>query len=476
MTMRGCRVAAAVLLLLFAAGAASGGEEDAAWRDPFLHAERTGTNRIVGGYAVPPGTFPGVLQLIVFDSKPPTSGGKRQGAFCGATIIAPRWALTAAHCLVSLLGEQARPDAVVLNGGTVALGGGRSVAARQVVVHEDYQASTHLNDIALIELAEPLSLPSVTLPDKTLEAMVLLPRSGGAVVMGWGVSKPSANADLSQELLQTKLDLIPMSTCVANIRYVRPEAGQFCAGVLDSCPAEGACPDSCQGDSGGPLFVHHSFGFDLQAGIVSWGEGCGRRGKPGVYTSVGYYAPWIRTRVPDANFAAAAPAFSNVTDTLSVISPPPLPDQPALKPAATLALPGGSSVKIGTPLAVRLVSNVPGRLLLFNENAAGQGALVMPNLLSREQGAAREQVAPGVPLLIPDPLLDAYELVAAAPIGQQRLVAVIVPTDTSGIDPILAPYLGGTAIPNIREWVKSLAGRLTPGRLALGEVTYVILP
>lgn len=49
------------------------------------------------------------------------------------------------------------------------------------------------------------------------------------------------------------------------------------------------------GDSGGPLIcrsVSNSNEYYL-AGIVSHGEGCARRGEPGVYTRVGLYVDWI---------------------------------------------------------------------------------------------------------------------------------------------------------------------------------------
>lgn len=56
--------------------------------------------------------------------------------------------------------------------------------------------------------------------------------------------------------------------------------------------------DSCKGDSGGPLLIRNTEGF-VQAGIVSWGEGCYRKYKFGVYTRVARYAEWL-TQVMNA--------------------------------------------------------------------------------------------------------------------------------------------------------------------------------
>ena len=54
--------------------------------------------------------------------------------------------------------------------------------------------------------------------------------------------------------------------------------------------------DSCQGDSGGPAIWEDGRRSYL-VGIVSFGTGCGRPEKPGVYVKVARYLHWIERNI-----------------------------------------------------------------------------------------------------------------------------------------------------------------------------------
>ena len=60
--------------------------------------------------------------------------------------------------------------------------------------------------------------------------------------------------------------------------------------------------DTCQGDSGGPMFGRDATGALKVVGATSYGDGCARPGKPGVYARVADAAlrEWIRSEAPDA--------------------------------------------------------------------------------------------------------------------------------------------------------------------------------
>ena len=52
--------------------------------------------------------------------------------------------------------------------------------------------------------------------------------------------------------------------------------------------------DACQGDSGGPLICSINQKAVL-VGVVSYGNGCGEEGWPGIYAKVDFFREWFKS-------------------------------------------------------------------------------------------------------------------------------------------------------------------------------------
>jgi trypsin len=88
-------------------------------------------------------------------------------------------------------------------------------------------------------------------------------------------------------LLRATVPYIDNATCNEPISY----NGEILAGMMCAGHRDGGI-DACQGDSGGPL-VWRSQDGPILVGVVSFGDGCARRLKYGVYSRLSYYRDWI---------------------------------------------------------------------------------------------------------------------------------------------------------------------------------------
>jgi trypsin len=216
---------------------------------------------VVGGSEVPEGGHPYMAAV--------TRGGD---PFCGGTVIASQWVLTAAHCMI------ANNLSVVV--GDVDFTEGRRIRVDRIVVHPNYDPDTSANDVALLHLASAAGVPAIRVPGAAADRFETT--GTPATVVGWGSETPVVGQvpSLSTRLRQADLTVVSDADCSEEA----DSATQVCA--------EGFLKDSCQGDSGGPLIVQGDFG-PIQLGVVSYGLGCGVPEFPGVYSEVN--SPSIRT-------------------------------------------------------------------------------------------------------------------------------------------------------------------------------------
>lgn len=192
--------------------------------------------------------------------------------FCGGTIVAPSKVLTAAHCALG----RAPGDLRVVAGreDKQDRGAGVSVMPADIWIHKQYISADEGEDVAVLTLRKPLPYTPLPIADQTDRALY---QPGTQLrALGWG--RTSENGRTSRYLLQATLPVLPDDYCAeAYPQFVKTD--MFCAGY------EGGKIDTCQGDSGGPIVVDGKL-----VGVTSWGEGCARRGKPGVYVRISRYA------------------------------------------------------------------------------------------------------------------------------------------------------------------------------------------
>ncbi len=235
---------------------------------------------IIGGDEVAPGEWPMVVRIGT-----PTK-------FCTASLVAPNWVLTAAHCLVGDDGSVDDPNDI-----SVFLGHDwdRGVCENtrdeigRVIIHPDYyyKGEGFRNDAALVEIMEPAPATPVRVLTPEEEAWYA-PSGGPASAVGWGRTD-----DRSYPRILHHVD-IPVWTpedCLRDSLWRNDEVVHdrtLCAGK------EGMGADL--GDSGGPLLVALPDGDWGQVGIASqWGGA--RRGYPTVYTRTSALYDWVHQHI-----------------------------------------------------------------------------------------------------------------------------------------------------------------------------------
>jgi len=238
----------------------------------------TNEGRIVGGVEANPHSWPWMAALL--------ENGNFQ--FCGGSLIAPTWIMTAGHCFA---GETNPAKFTVLLGAhdnSKNEPTQKRVKIKKIFVNPKFSSTKLNNDITLLKLAEavnytdaisPVCLPAATDLDD--------PAGTNGVCTGWGSTREGGST--VKKLMQVVLPIVDHEVCkteYAGFGGPKIDDTMICAGYKQGGK------DSCQGDSGGP-FVFYKNNKWVQTGIVSWGKGCAEPNYAGVYGRVESFLDFI---------------------------------------------------------------------------------------------------------------------------------------------------------------------------------------
>lgn len=167
------------------------------------------------------------------------------------------------------------------------------VSASEIHIHQDYNSIDYQNDIALLKLAEEVTLndyiqtvhlPSRSDVNKTYEYITV-------TSIGWGltgdVNYIPTLRDISPVLKFVQVAVQPLPDCE---KYYNNNSLNITTFVteLNICTTGHKNKGTCRGDSGGPLILK-----DLQIGLVSIGSTLCEQCSPSVFTKIAKHLDWI---------------------------------------------------------------------------------------------------------------------------------------------------------------------------------------
>ncbi|XP_013929199.1 PREDICTED: suppressor of tumorigenicity 14 protein-like [Thamnophis sirtalis] len=240
-------------------------------------------SRIVGGMDSSSGEWPWQVSLHT----------QNDGHVCGASLISNKWLVTASHCFneknyvrytdpslwtayMGLLDLDNRTNRLV-----------QKRTIKKIIRHPLFNDFTFDYDIALMELSSPVTFSKEIIPICLPDATHDFPAGKAFWVTGWG--KTQEHGAGARILQKAEIRAINQTMCESLlVNQLTPR--MMCVGVLTGGI------DACQGDSGGPLTSIEVNNRMFLAGVVSWGDGCARRDRPGVYTRVTKLRTWIKQK------------------------------------------------------------------------------------------------------------------------------------------------------------------------------------
>lgn len=234
--------------------------------------DRAVEDKVVGGSATIIDLYPYLVSI------------SENGSYsCGGSILTEYRILTAAHCFKL---HQNMSVYSILAGSTNITSGktGLEIRVSRGLHHPKHAENRGRGDVGILFLMQALIFGPNIRPLQLPYQNESLPYGIRAHFAGWGVTIGDDITSIPNVLQGTTLLIHTNENCNRPSSYNETVGyDEFCAG-----PMEGG-HGICKGDSGSPLVVN-----GIQYGIASWGNGCGSRRNPGVFTLVPFYSYWIQ--------------------------------------------------------------------------------------------------------------------------------------------------------------------------------------
>jgi secreted trypsin-like serine protease len=235
---------------------------------------------IYGGTSAKVGEFPFMASIQSYNR-----------TICGGTILSSRWVLTAAHCVTEYL---SLPSGFSVSVGTIRNISEYPVRVTRIEVPDDYNPRRFTYDLALLELAKPLTFNATVRPARI--ASDEISPGDEFIAIGWGLTESRKPASTLQHV---RVKAASTSKCGEYRGWESHNAAWICTG---DTPGTG----TCFGDSGSPLiwptlpdkdedFAAYVFGitsFSYNPYSILLDE-CADRNILDYYTRLDYHIYWI---------------------------------------------------------------------------------------------------------------------------------------------------------------------------------------